>query len=86
MDTWLSSERHFLNLDWGLIAKRGVPSLPIVKEFDILKDLGSALLKRVVVPSMNQLHLERVKETFGYRKIPTIPLPTHTALAAPGCQ
>jgi len=55
-------------------------SLPVVKDFDIVKELRSGFLPDVVVPIMNQFHLEGVEETFSHRVIPTIPLPTHTAL------
>ncbi len=61
-------------------------SLPIIKHFDIVKDLGLSLLACLIVPAMNEFHLQRVEEAFGHRIIPTIPLAAHTALNPCGAQ
>ena len=60
--------------------------LPIVKHFDVVQDLPPSFLSGVVMPSMNQFHLEGVEEAFRLGIILTIPLPAHTALNAGGFQ
>lgn len=55
--------------------------LPVVKNLNVVKDLSPGLLRRMVVPAMNQFYLEGVEEALGRGVIPTIPLPAHTAMA-----
>jgi hypothetical protein len=68
------------------IAEGGMAPLPVVKNFNVVKDIPSSFLTRVVVPAMNKLHLEGVEKALGHSVIPTIPLPAHTALNVGGFQ
>jgi hypothetical protein len=61
-------------------------SLPIIKPFDIVKDLDPSFLACVIVPTMNEFHFPRVKEPFRHRIIPTNSLAAHTALNPRGVQ
>jgi hypothetical protein len=56
-------------------------SLPIVKHFNIVKDLAQSLLTGVIRPAMNEFHFKRVKEAFGHSIVPAILSSIHTALA-----
>lgn len=71
MDTWLSGDIYFLKFGWSQIAKSGMASLPIIKNFDIVKDFRSGLLPGVIMPSMNQFRLKSVEETFPHSNFPS---------------
>jgi hypothetical protein len=60
--------------------------LPIVKHFDVFKNFSLSFLSGVIMPSMDQFHLEGVEEAFGHGIILTISLPAHTALNTGGFQ
>jgi hypothetical protein len=86
VDTWLSCIHQFLKFGWSQKAESRMAPLPIVKHFDVVKDLSPSFLSGVKMLSMNQFHLEGVEEAFRLGIILTIPLPAHTALNAGGFQ
>ena len=55
----------------------GVPPLPVIEDLNILRDLASSLLSRVVAPVMHQFVLQRAPKTFHRGIVVTVPPPTH---------
>jgi hypothetical protein len=63
-------DSHFLNLSWSPIAKNGMAALPIVKNFDMVKNFWPGLLTSMIRPSMPQFHFEGVeKKTLALRDL-----------------
>jgi hypothetical protein len=56
-----------------------VPAFPIVKQFYVAENTDSGFIASFIVFKMNPLGLQRMKETFHRRIIPTVTLPAHAA-------
>jgi len=63
--------RHFVGLvqHRRLIIQRLMESFAIVKQFNVLKDLYSCLVSRLIIPMVNDLVFERAEEAFRHRVV-----------------
>ena len=63
MDTGLRDSRPHFVLSRSAIPDGRVPSLPIIEHLDVFKDILLGFVSGAVVPMVDQLTLERSKET-----------------------
>lgn len=54
-----------------------LPPLPVVEDFDVLRDLSACILPGAVATMMDQLGLQRAEEIFHRCVVVAAPLPTH---------
>ncbi len=64
-------------LDWRLVAERGVATTPIVKHLDVIERIGNGLAARCVTSAMRPLVLQAVEEALGRRIVPAVTFPAH---------
>jgi len=57
-----------------------VTTLPIIKHFDIFKNIHLCFLTGFITSVMNELHLERMEKTLSHRITPTVALTTYTEI------
>lgn len=79
MDTGLRDSRRCFKLGRGLIAEGGVAALPIIKHFEIFKDLLLGLVSCEVLSMMNEFPFQGAKEALDAGVVPAIAFAAHAS-------
>src|SRR5579872_3844527 len=66
-------------LRWGNVPQRGVPSVVVIEDLNVLDDRRAGLRPRGEVSVMDQLLLQRGKEAFHRGVIPAVGPAAHAA-------
>src|SRR6266508_1497813 len=75
----LSRDPVTQELSRRLVTERGVTTTPIVKDFDIRKEVGYRGVSRLVACAVHSFILQAVEEAFARSIVPAVSFPTHRA-------
>ena len=78
MDSGLGDGRSRFVLSWGVITDRRRPSLPIIDQLDVFKDILTRLFTSHIAPLVYQLMLECPEEAFDIGIVSAITFAAHT--------
>ena len=79
MDTWLSHRRPRFELRRGIVAECGVTPPPIIKHFNVLKDVLGRLVPCAVLARVDEFALQCPEEALHAGIVPTVPPSRHAA-------